>query len=127
MAKSKVHTKDIDSLQEAFDKLGDDAGVIKDQIRKAEAIRHTTGIYADSEWYRLARLAMRIKRSQQTKLGRVLADLKRAERQKKGFNVARCFVDEARKVLPEDTFDDIMDSATAKVAMADAYELDSSG
>ena len=122
MARVRVYKKDIASLQEAFDTLEDHADEIRDQIRKAKDEQHTTGEHA--EWYRLARLALKIKRKKQEKVGRLLAKLKREERQRKGLNVARCFVDEARRVLPEDTFDGIMD--VAKDEMAIAAVLDSS-
>ena len=109
--KDTLTAESTEEMQEVFDRLEDEADAIADQLRAAGAIRIKTGVYSDPDWYRAAQHALKAKRKTQARIGRKMSQIKREAKAQRASGVAQLFVEEAKRVLPSDTWNDIMDVA----------------
>jgi hypothetical protein len=98
-----------DELQQLKLDLQEEISSIKGQLIEARARVHVTGQYSDSDWYRRANGAQRVKGNQynaacaeQGRRRRELADKRRASLGENPFE--RAFVKAARELLSEDRF-----------------------
>lgn len=77
---------------------------IRGQLEKASAHQKATGQYADPEWYRKAKAALRYRGIEHQKLLQGRAALRREVNAGNVLNLERRFVEAARSILDEDLF-----------------------
>lgn len=102
--------------QAALDVLTTEADIIQSQINNAVAQFHKTGERSDPEWFSRATSAMKVKRRIVMRLQQHLKALKRLEYErgevkKNVQSYECCFVKIAQKLLNDDTFEQIAESA----------------
>jgi hypothetical protein len=87
---------------------------IRTQIEDAKAKAAATGDYADREWFRRAKYALRAKGRLHQQLQYRLGVL-RKERSTQSTEVEKQFVNVAREVLPDEQFHRILQTAMGRV------------
>lgn len=88
---------------------------IKAKLENVRAKRHTTGEWADPDWYRRATARQRFLGVEHQQLNRHIKALRKAAAQAAATVVDRAFVDKARELLHPETFRAVMDQAREAV------------
>ncbi len=91
--------------------LGQDINSIKSQVERARVNLIKRGEYADPDWYQRALTACKIKQNQ---VQRIQIELGKRKRNQTG-KFENAFIDLARQLLHQDTFDLLMDQARSSV------------
>jgi hypothetical protein len=109
---------DVDSLTreqilDMLPQLTAEMDEIRTQIEDAKAKAASTGDYADREWFRRAKYALRAKGRLHQQLQYRLGVL-RKERSTQSTEVEKQFVNVAREVLPDEQFHRILQTAMGR-------------
>lgn len=92
---------------------------IREQVNNAKRTAYVSGQYADSEWFRRASTALRIKQNVSTTIQAELAkrnQQRRTEAHMQGATFERAFVRVAKRTLPPEQFEQLCAAAVAITA-----------
>lgn len=112
----KVNMDDADAVRAALDDLQNDLGRIKAHIELAQAKRRTSGQFADPVWFANAKIALRHKGAIHQKLQKRLGELNRQEKQTRGSDFEKRFIEVARRRLTPEVFSAIFNEAHGETA-----------
>lgn len=96
-----------EELQDRMTVLLEDTAKIRYQLEEAKSIVAEGGEYSDSEWFRKATFALRMKGVEQQVIQMEFA---RRKRQRQN-NLEQSFIKAAKSILEPDLFQEIMDEA----------------
>lgn len=107
----RLDDESIESLEELRDLRLREIAMIKTQLEQAKSDVMERGVYSDSEWFRKATHALRMKGVEHQQLCTTLAKRKRERTKKAVADEAQRFKDAARILLPRELFMQIVDAA----------------
>ena len=114
-----VRKLDATALEELEMLLQSDITTIRDQVVAAQNRRRETGVFANADWFRRARKAQGIKARQLETVKRFRKEARIRERREAGNAFPSYFMDAAREVLSNETFNVVM----SRAAMMQAAEV----
>lgn len=104
----------LDEFDEESEILEKEIADVRGQLEKATAHMLLTGEYADPDWFRRAKAALRYKGQEHQVLLKERAALRKRLSQEKSATLDRLFIESARAMLDESTFYAISRDAQAK-------------
>lgn len=107
--------KTLQELEARRDVVEEEIAALKAKLENVRAKRHSTGEWADPDWYRRATARLRFTGLEHQRLTRDIAKIKREQRQIQVAAVERAFVGVARDRLDPIEFDTIMAKARQAV------------
>jgi hypothetical protein len=96
----------------------EELAALRAKLESVRAKRHTTGEFADPDWYRRATSRLRFSGVFHQQLTRKIAELKRAERRAHNVRVECSFIEIARERLDSQTFAAMMRDAQERAGRA---------
>jgi chromosome segregation ATPase len=104
----------LEQMEARRDELEEQIAALKAKLEQVRARRHTTGEWADPDWYRRATTRLRFTGVEHQRLNRQIAEAKREQRRARATTTDQAFVAVAREMLGLVTFERIMAAARAK-------------
>lgn len=102
---------ELRDLEEQIAEIEEVIAAIRAKLEKARAEVHLSGEYADPDWYRRAKAALRFKGIEHQRLLREAAALRRQEKRHRAKEFGEAFIDAARRRLDPEVFSDLLDEA----------------
>lgn len=112
-----IEAMSLKELESRRDVVEEEIAALRAKLENVRAKRHTTGVWADPDWYRRATARLRFTGLEHQRLLRRIAQVKADERKARHVSIEQAFVTAAREMLAPTDFETIMSSAQARASL----------